>query len=112
MTPSKPPIDERLRTIRRRVAAGVLAAFVAAWVAVAALGKGGASSSTASAAPTAPQGDGSPTLRDDGSDYGYDDGSGSGYDDGSDGGQPSQQSQPQQSQPQQQSPGPVITGQS
>ena len=42
-----PSTSQRLRTLRRRVAAGVLATFVAAWLAVAALGKGGSSTATA-----------------------------------------------------------------
>jgi hypothetical protein len=42
------PHSQRLRTVRRRVAAGVLATFVAAWLAVAALGKGGGSTAAAS----------------------------------------------------------------
>jgi hypothetical protein len=45
------PTSQRLRTLRRRVAAGALATFVAAWLAVAALGKGG-SSSAAAAGPS------------------------------------------------------------
>jgi hypothetical protein len=44
--PSDAPIARRLRTIRRRIAAAVLATFIAAWLAVAALGKGGATTST------------------------------------------------------------------
>jgi hypothetical protein len=48
------PASQRLRTLRRRVAAGVLATFVAAWLAVAALGKGG--DSTAAASSAAPSG--------------------------------------------------------
>lgn len=42
------PHSQRLRTLRRRVAAAVLATFVAAWLAVAALGKGGGSTAAAS----------------------------------------------------------------
>jgi hypothetical protein len=45
------PTSQRLRTLRRRVAAGALATFVAAWLAVPALGKGG-SSSAAAAGPS------------------------------------------------------------
>jgi hypothetical protein len=37
------PISERLRTIRRRVTVAVVATFLAAWLAVAAFGKGGQS---------------------------------------------------------------------
>src|SRR4051794_30880208 len=40
----EPPVKQRLRLVRRRIMAAVLATFVAAWLAVAALGKGGASS--------------------------------------------------------------------
>ena len=67
------PIQDRLRTLRRRVAAAVLATFVAAWLAVAALGKGGAGTAAAtSAAPstdTSGQNDGSadPSVIGDGS---------------------------------------------
>jgi hypothetical protein len=51
--PPPSPVSERLRTIRRRVTVGVLATFVAAWLAVAALGKGaGGTSSTPTPAPT------------------------------------------------------------
>jgi hypothetical protein len=46
--------SQRLRTLRRRVAAGVLATFVAAWLAVAALGKSG--SATAAAPSTTSSG--------------------------------------------------------
>ena len=71
--PSKPPVDHRLRTLRRRIGAAVLATFVAAWLAVAALGKGAAGTAAAtSAAPstgTSGQSDGSadPTVSGDGS---------------------------------------------
>ena len=44
--PSDAPISRRLRTIRRRIAGAVLASFIAAWLAVAALGKGGGATST------------------------------------------------------------------
>jgi hypothetical protein len=44
--PSDAPISRRLRTIRRRVTATVLATFIAAWLAVAAFGKGGGTTST------------------------------------------------------------------
>jgi hypothetical protein len=77
------PHSQRLRTVRRRVAAGVLATFVAAWLAVAALGKGGGSTaaapSTTSSGSTGTQGQSDQSL--------------------------SQQSQDSQ-------PGPVVTGQS
>jgi hypothetical protein len=49
--PPHSPVSERRRTVRRRITAAVLATFVAAWLAVAALGKGGATTTTA--APTA-----------------------------------------------------------
>jgi hypothetical protein len=67
------PTQDRLRTLRRRVAAAVLATFVAAWLAVAALGKGAAGTAAAtSAAPstgTSGQDDGSadPAITGDGS---------------------------------------------
>jgi hypothetical protein len=80
------PTSQRLRTLRRRVAAGVLATFVAAWLAVAALGKGG--SSTAAATSTTPSGStGTESQSDDGASV--------------------DQNQGQSSQP-----GPVVTGQS
>jgi hypothetical protein len=49
--PPEPPVARRLRVLRRRIAAATLATFVAAWLAVAALGKGG-STSTAPASPS------------------------------------------------------------
>ena len=49
--PSDAPISRRLRTIRRRIAAAVLATFIAAWLAVAALGKGGATPVVGSSQP-------------------------------------------------------------
>lgn len=72
MQPPKPSIEQRLRIVRRRVAAGVLATFVVAWLAVAALGKGGASSSAASAAsPSSPSaGSQSQSYGDSGQSYG------------------------------------------
>ena len=63
MHPPDTPAKQRLRTVRRRVTTGVLATFVAAWVAVAALGKGGGTSSTTTTTPsssgssTSPQSD-------------------------------------------------------
>jgi hypothetical protein len=48
------PISERLRTVRSRVTIAVLATFVAAWLAVAAFGRGGGQSS-GTAASTSPQ---------------------------------------------------------
>ena len=45
-----PPVGQRLRLVRRRITAATLATFVAAWLAVAALGKGGSTST----APTSP----------------------------------------------------------
>jgi hypothetical protein len=44
--PPDAPITQRLRIVRRRVAAAVLATFVAAWLAVAALGKGAGTTTT------------------------------------------------------------------
>jgi hypothetical protein len=77
------PHSQRLRTLRRRVAAGVLATFVAAWLAVAALGKGGGSTAAASSTTSS----GSPGTQ--------------------------SQSEPSQSEPSQDSqPGTVVTGQS
>ena len=72
--PPDAPIQQRLRTVRRRIGAGVLATFIAAWLAVAALGKGGTSSTTVatptSSAPSS-QSDGSGTTQgDDSSDSG------------------------------------------
>ena len=52
MHPPDTPAKQRLRTVRRRVTTGVLATFVAAWVAVAALGKGGGTSSTPTTTPS------------------------------------------------------------
>jgi hypothetical protein len=79
------PGRRRLRTLRRRVAAGVVATFVAAWLAVAALGKDGGSN-TAAASPSPSDATGTLSRPDDG-----------GFDNA-----PSQPSDP----------GPVITGQS
>jgi hypothetical protein len=90
------PHSQRLRTLRRRVAAGALATFVTAWLAVAALGKNG--SSTAAASSTTSSGSsGTPSRTDDGSAGGIDGGRSSGED----------QSQSQDSQS-----GPVTTAQS
>ena len=58
-----PPVQQRLRLMRRRIAAGVLATFVAAWLAVAALGKGGSSST---AATSGSSGTGTSSQSDDG----------------------------------------------
>jgi hypothetical protein len=55
--PPDAPINQRLRTIRRRIAAAVLATFVAAWLAVAAFGKGGDASTTAATSTTPSQSD-------------------------------------------------------
>jgi uncharacterized membrane protein YgcG len=114
----QPPstISERLRAIRRRVTVGVLATFVAAWLAVAALGKTGKSNASASADPTTtPQSTVDPysqTYGDGGGDDGfYDNGSGQqGFDDGGQqsGGGSSQQ-QPGNGA---NSPGPATTQQS
>ena len=47
------PVRQRTRLVRRRITAATLATFVTAWLAVAALGKGGASSTAAtSPSPT------------------------------------------------------------
>ena len=66
--PPDSPVNQRVRTVRRRITAAVLATFVTAWLAVAALGKGGATSttSTTSAAPST----GTSSQRDDGEGYG------------------------------------------
>jgi hypothetical protein len=59
----EPPIASRLRVVRRRITAATLATFVAAWLAVAALGKGGSTSTAATdpspATGTSGQNDGS-----------------------------------------------------
>jgi hypothetical protein len=48
----EPPVKHRVRAVRRRITAAVLATFGAAWRAVAALGKGGATSAaTTSGSP-------------------------------------------------------------
>lgn len=60
------PIQQRLRTVRRRIAAGVLATFVAAWLAVAAAGKGGASGPTPANADSSQAAPGAATQSDDG----------------------------------------------
>jgi hypothetical protein len=112
------PVAQRLRTVRRRVSVGVIAAFVAAWLAVAILGKGGtastakASGSSGSSTPTQSQSedngqfdDGSGTLSD-GASGQSDQGSASGQSDqGSAAGQSDQGGASSQ-------PGPVTTGQS
>jgi hypothetical protein len=120
----QPPsaISERLRAIRRRVTVGVLATFVAAWLAVAALGKTGKSTASSTPAPatTAPQSatdpyaqpydDGGGGLDDDGSGaQPYDDGGQQGFDDG---GQQSGNGGSQQPDNGANSPGPVTTQQS
>jgi hypothetical protein len=85
--PSDAPISLRLRTIRRRIAAAVLATFIAAWLAVAALGKGGATPVAGSSQPRTAAGqsdDGSPAPQDGdgfGGGPGEDDGSDPGYGD-------------------------------
>lgn len=61
--PPDAPIQQRLRLVRRRIAAGVLATFVAAWLAVAALGKAGSSSTAATSGSSAA---GSSSQSDDG----------------------------------------------
>ena len=86
--PSDAPISRRLRTIRRRIAVAVLATFIAAWLAVAALGKGGATPVAGSSPPRTAAGqsdDGSPAPPDGdgfGGGPGEEDGSGSGSDPG------------------------------
>jgi hypothetical protein len=118
----QPPsaISERLRAIRRRVTVGVLATFVAAWLAVAALGKTGKSNASPDPATTAPQSTTDPYAQpyddgggvyDDGSgQQPYDDGAQQGFDDG--GGQQSGGGSPQQPNSGATSPGPVQTQQS
>ena len=66
--PPESPVKSRLRVVRRRITAAVLATFVAAWLAVAAFGKGGATSttSTTSADPST----GTSSQSDDGAGYG------------------------------------------
>jgi hypothetical protein len=100
-----PPVQQRLRLVRRRIAAGVLATFVAAWLAVAALGKGGSTStattSGSSATGTSSQSDDGASAPQSGDDSGTD-GSSGGFDSG-----------PSQSQGQSSDQGgPVTTGQS
>jgi uncharacterized membrane protein len=68
----EPPIASRLRVVRRRITAATLATFVAAWLAVAALGKGD-STSTAATNPspttgTSGQNDGSASPEQSGQD--------------------------------------------
>ena len=53
MQPPASPVTQRMRHVRRRVTTGVLATFVAAWLAVAALGKGGSASSPSTTALSA-----------------------------------------------------------
>jgi hypothetical protein len=111
----QPPsaISERLRAIRRRVTVGVLATFVAAWLAVAALGKTGKSTASSTPAPatTAPQSATDPYAQP------YDDGGQQGFDDGgqqSDNGGSQQPDNGGSQQPDNgaNSPGPVTTQQS
>ena len=49
--PPEPPVNHVCASLRRRIGAAVLATFVAAWLAVAALGKGGATSTRPRPAP-------------------------------------------------------------
>ena len=105
------PVKHRLRVVRRRVMAAVLATFVAAWLAVAALGKGGATGTAAtSGSPvtgTSSQGDDGASSAHGGDDA-QTDGLGSSQSDGSSGagaGTGSSQSAGQQG-------GPITTGQS
>ena len=58
------PVKQRVRLVRRRITAAVLATFIAAWLAVAALGKGGA---TSTAATSGAPGTGTSSQSDDGS---------------------------------------------
>jgi hypothetical protein len=83
------PISERLRTIRRRVTIAVVATFVAAWLAVAAFGKGGESSgqsaSSGSSSQAAPSDGAASQQPGDGSEFDQgpsDDGYGGQGDDG------------------------------
>jgi hypothetical protein len=55
-------VARRLRVVRRRIAAAALATFVAAWLAVAALGKSGSTSTATGGSPTT----GTPSQSDDG----------------------------------------------
>jgi uncharacterized membrane protein len=57
---SEPPVARRLRVVRRRITVATLATFLAAWLAVAALGKGG-STSTAATSPSPTTGSSSQT---------------------------------------------------
>ena len=101
----EPPVSRRLRVVRRRIAAATLATFVAAWLAVAALGKGG-STSTAPANPspttdTSGQNDGSAIPQ---QSSGEPESQGSGEPESQSGGEPESQSSGQ--------PGPLTTSQS
>ena len=62
-SPPHSPVNERLRIVRRRITAAVLATFVAAWLAVAALGKGGATSTTTTTSAVAVNRDVEPERR-------------------------------------------------
>jgi hypothetical protein len=109
-----PPVQHRLRLVRRRIVAGVLATFVAAWLAVAALGKGGSTSTAAtsgsSATGTSSQSDDGASSPQNGDDSGTDGSSSAQGDDGSSGGF---DTGPRQSQGQSSNQGgPVTTGQS
>ena len=66
--PPHSPVSERRRTVRRRITAAVLATFAAAWLAVAALGKVGATTTTA--APTASPSTGTSSQSDEAPDAG------------------------------------------
>jgi hypothetical protein len=109
-----PPVQQRLRLVRRRIAAGVLATFVAAWLAVAALGKGGSTStattSGSSATGTSSQSDDGASSPQSGDDSGTDGSSSAQGDDGSSGGFDTGPSQSQDQSADQG--GPVTTGQS
>jgi hypothetical protein len=100
--PPEPPVKRRLRLVRRRITAAVLATFVAAWLAVAALGKGGASSPAVTSGSPAT---GTATQSDDGAGG---DGFGSTQSDGG----PSGGADAGSSQSSGQQGGPVTTGQS
>ena len=108
--PSDAPISRRLRTIRRRIAVAVLATFIAAWLAVAALGKGGATPVAGSSQPRTAAGqsdDGSPAPQD-----GDGFGGGPGEEDGSNSGSDPGYGDPGQSQSRSAPSDPVTTSQS
>ena len=103
--PPHTPVSQRQRTVRRRITAAVLATFVAAWLAVAALGKGGAATTTA--ATTASPSNGTSSQSDEAGSAG----SAAGSDDWS-GDDPGQLQGGDSSATQGSQPDPVITSQS